>query len=476
MSFDALEDFAGPGGWDEGARLLGLRFYGIDYDGPACETARAAGHHREQADVTEHVSPEWARGKGHVSSPSCTLFSMAGSGVGRLVIDVLVEGLARILRGDDPAAVRAKTQAAIYPVALAEVEKGNAKRKPEKRWDAARVEAKARLDAKVAALVLETARRIVELDPEWVAFEQVPEVLPLWQVIARELRARGWSVWCGIMNAADYGVPQTRRRAILIGSQVRQITPPAPTHAEHPQDDDLFGGKLLPWVTFSEAMQDAGFWEWTGDELIIPARGAGMNERHGTRPAHPTSEPAPTIIPKARSWVVDRRTNSKAAGGGIAPTVAVPVTRPAPTLTGKSGTQWVIRPNETAPVYVNGNQPNAGRRSADEPAPTILFGKRHNDTRWVFDRPATTVVGSFKPDVIAAPGYRTTTSRQDAPGSVSVSVSVSEAGVLQSFPADHPWRGSRSKQYEQVGNAIPPLLAAHVLAAATGLSFNQETS
>lgn len=23
-SFDALEDFAGPGGWDEGAKLLGL--------------------------------------------------------------------------------------------------------------------------------------------------------------------------------------------------------------------------------------------------------------------------------------------------------------------------------------------------------------------------------------------------------------------------------------------------------------------
>ena len=70
--YDALEDFAGPGGWDEGARLLGLRFHGIDYDRTACDTARAAGHHREQADVTEHKSPEWARGKGHVYfSPGC---------------------------------------------------------------------------------------------------------------------------------------------------------------------------------------------------------------------------------------------------------------------------------------------------------------------------------------------------------------------------------------------------------------------
>lgn len=397
--FDALEDFAGPGGWDEGAKMLGLRFYGIDHDRAACETARAAGHEREQADVTEHASPTWARGRGHVSSPSCTLFSMAGSGVGRLVIDVLAEGIARILNGDDSAVVRAKCQDAIYPVALAEVEKSNAKRKPEKRWDAARVEAKARLDAKVAALVLEPARRIIELDPEWVALEQVPEVLPLWQVYERELRARGWSCFAVVVNAADFGVPQTRRRAIFGGSRVRKVVPPAPTHAEHPQDDDLFGVTLRKWVCMADALG------WTDDMVLRPARGQGMIERHGERPDHPATEPAPTVISKARSWVVDRRTNSKGPGGGMVPTVPVPVTRPA-------------------------------------------------------------VVGSFKPEVIAAPGYRTATSRQDAPGSVSVS--VSEAGVLQSFRADYTWKGSRSKQYEQVGNAVPPLLAAHVLAAVTG--------
>ena len=79
---------------------------------------------------------------------------------------------------------------------------------------------------------------------------------------------------------------------------------------------------------------------------------------------------------------------------------------------------------------------------------------------WWQHRPATTVVGSFAPEVIAAPGYRTRTSRQDAVGSVTVS--VAEAGLLQSFPSDYPWHGSRAKQFEQVGNAIPPLLAAHI--------------
>lgn len=247
---DALDDFAGPGGWDEGARMIGLRLFGVDYDKAACETARAAGHDREQADVTEHESPEWARGKGYISSPSCTLFSMAGSGIGRLVIAVLCDGVRRILRGEPAATVRDEVRDAIYPTALAEAEKANAKRKPEKRWTSEKVAEKARQDAKIAALVLEPARRIMGLDPEWCAFEQVPEVLPAWQVYARELTGRGWSCYAVVLNAADYGVPQTRKRAIFGGSRVRSIAPPPPTHAEHPQGDDLFGDARAPWVTF----------------------------------------------------------------------------------------------------------------------------------------------------------------------------------------------------------------------------------
>lgn len=438
---DALDDFAGPGGWDVGAEMLGLRLYGVDHDKSACETARAAGFVREQADITEHQSPEWAIGKGYVSSPSCTLFSMAGHGTGRLVIDTLAEGITRIFAGEDPATVRAETQAAICPTALAQREKANRKRKPEKQWDQDRVESAARLDAKIAALVLEVARRIIELNPEWIALEQVPEVLPLWELIARLLTARGYSAYALVLCAADYGVPQTRRRAILGASRVRVVTPPPPTHAEHPQDVDLFGGQLAKWVSMAEALG----WGWEDEPSCTVSSGGAE-----TGGAEPFANAA--YRKRLAEYVVDRRTNSKGPRGTMVPTATTSIYEPAPTVLGKNP-PFVVREGE--------------RRSADQPALTVLFGHNMNDVRWAFERPATTIVGSFKPDVVAAPGYRTDISRQDAPGSVSVS--VPEAGVLQSFPADYQWQGTRSKQYEQVGNAIPPLLAAHVLSSVTGI-------
>ncbi len=47
-----------------------------------------------------------------------------------------------------------------------------------------------------------------------------------------------------------------------------------------------------------------------------------------------------------------------------------------------------------------------------------------------------------------------------------------EAGRLQTFPLNYPWRGGDISQ--QIGNAIPPRLAAHVLAAALGFELDEK--
>lgn len=44
-------------------------------------------------------------------------------------------------------------------------------------------------------------------------------------------------------------------------------------------------------------------------------------------------------------------------------------------------------------------------------------------------------------------------------------ITVEEAAALQSFPAGMAWAGSRSAQYRQIGNAVPPRLALAVAMA-----------
>jgi DNA (cytosine-5)-methyltransferase 1 len=256
-----------------------------------------------------------------------------------------------------------------------------------------------------------------DLRPEWIAMEEVPDVLPLWQQYAQILRGWGYSAWCGILNAADYGVPQTRRRAILIASRVRDVAPPEPTHAQEAAEPGLFGEGRTKWVSMAEALS------WT----------------------------TPTVV--------NTRGDRVTPGGN-----EFPADGPSWSLTGKARS-WVLR---------NDNQPGAAVRGTEEPAPTMAFGNNAARVEWVRDRPSTTVCAT---DRVSPPGHR-----DRSPGGESqfaspdtVRITIAEAAVLQSFPADYPWQGSKTKQFEQVGNAVPPLLAAHVVSAATGIPLHART-
>lgn len=83
--------------------------------------------------------------------------------------------------------------------------------------------------------------------------------------------------------------------------------------------------------------------------------------------------------------------------------------------------------------------------------------------KWVFEQPSTTVVASFRPEVQAAPGYRTAGDgpRQNAPGSVVTT--IEERLALQGLPRDWKVIGSETKRGLQVGNSCPtPVLRALV--------------
>jgi DNA (cytosine-5)-methyltransferase 1 len=54
------------------------------------------------------------------------------------------------------------------------------------------------------------------------------------------------------------------------------------------------------------------------------------------------------------------------------------------------------------------------------------------------------------------------------PGADRRHITPTEAAQLQTFPADYPWTGGASSVGQQIGNAVPPLLAGAVLAEVTG--------
>jgi DNA (cytosine-5)-methyltransferase 1 len=308
-----------------------------------------------------------------------------------------------------------------------------------------------------ASLIVEPARFINACHPEWVALEQVPAVLPLWRVYAAELGKRGYSVWTGKLNAADYGVPQTRERAILIASRVRRVSRPMSTHYNPRKGDQLWGE---PWVSMAEALG------WGADGRPAPVVTAGGTATGGAEPFGHRARDMLAAEREAGRWALRRQ-----AGPSVLPTLRDrPASEPAPTITG--GGSGAGSGNGAGLVWVRTNSGNGYdhdyERDTNRPSPAVT----HRVNRWTFrnnnnnnnnacvrklDEPAGTVFFGGRSNWAAF------TDGQD-----SIRISVEEAAILQSFPPGYPWRGTRTKQYEQVGNAFPPLLAAHVLAEAAG--------
>lgn len=433
LTRDRIVDlFRGPGGWSEGLRLLGLTDYGVEYEPNAHATATAAGHAGILADVLDLDPLDYADLVGLIASPPCQTFSTAGRGAGRAALDDVLLGVKSLAAGQ-----------------------------PLPSFDDVRT-----------ALVLQPLRWTLELEPEWTAWEQVPTVLPVWEACAEVLRADGYSVATGLLNAEEYGVPQTRKRAVLVASRTRTALLPMPTHTRYRKGKPRQGALgLKPWVSMADALG------WGAEELVGFARRPEVSRNDGraveastvtldgqeyrARDLRAADQPAQTLTEKTRSW-----SRHMVAAGVTGEGTPRHEDDPAPTMTGK-GTAYVLDDVEQQygrtiadqrVALASGTRAKAAIRGQDEPAPTLAFGKDVNSYVVVPE-------GTLPEDVPAI---------KAADPSRAKRVTVVEAGLLQTFPADYPWQGTRTKQYQQVGNAVPPLLAAHIIAALTGRPLPEE--
>ena len=252
--------------------------------------------------------------------------------------------------------------------------------------------------------------RVVELArPQVFVLENVPQFLKSDQfdllVDWTENGAlRAYELVSSVLNAADYGVAQRRRRAIVIGSRVGTPTLPEPTHAKDSLDS--------PWVGVRSAFKGIPF--ETGP-FALPDRKLASGIAGPFKP----SELHLSRRPRERSL---KRYDVIPPGGGRfdLPDDLLPDC-------------WRNKPTGTVDVM--------GRMEWDKPSLTIRteFFKpekgRYLHPQWDAD---------------------------DQSKRVNRVISHWEAARIQSFPDDFVWCGSKIQIARQIGNAVPPLLAEAV--------------
>jgi len=91
-----------------------------------------------------------------------------------------------------------------------------------------------RLDRKWP-LLYQFSRLIKEIKPELVTMENVPDVTKhsVYEDFVAELRNQGYEVWSDTVACVDYGLPQQRRRHVLLGSLLGSISLIPPTHKDN---------------------------------------------------------------------------------------------------------------------------------------------------------------------------------------------------------------------------------------------------
>lgn len=194
--------FAGPGGLDVAADRLGVPVVGIEWDKDACRTRRAAGLPTIEGDVRNFrpsvqqrpaVEDELRTELAHVRTanvlaggPPCQTYTVAGTGAGRRALDHVLKLVKRMSDRDET--VRLDI--------LGEDERTGLVLEP-LRWALEAIDEKRPYDA--------------------IVLEQVPAALKVWEAMKEALEGeKCYEVVTGILRTEQYGVPQTRRRAVLI--------------------------------------------------------------------------------------------------------------------------------------------------------------------------------------------------------------------------------------------------------------------
>jgi len=242
--------------------------------------------------------------------------------------------------------------------------------------------------------------------------ENVPQLLNTYEhgEIVGFAERMGFKVWQDKLLAADYGVPQKRIRAFIIGCRFYNpafLFPPRKTHYNSDSGNVQIG---LPGMSNEGYLPDCKKWKTVRDAISDLPPPEGTQIRDIPPPLDIHFGRSPTQLSKDRYRAIPEEGMNR-----------FDLQRVAPEMTPKC---WIRK----------------------KTGGTDLFGRL-----W-WDRPALTIrTEFFKPEkgrYLHPEQHRPITHR--------------EAARFQSFPDDFIFKGSKIEIAKQIGNAVPPLLAARV--------------
>lgn len=284
------------------------------------------------------------------------------------------------------------------------------------------------------------------LRPKVVLMENVPGMLSLEggefiRAIYDLFEKAGYRMRHMVLCAAHYGIPQERWRLIFVGTLLRdvEITFPRPTHYA-PVRANFTGGRDLTWLRFirngNERPRLEGQLSFPYGKSVrcplqpfVPVRDAiGDLPRLAIRQGSEEADyPSPPDTPYQRAM---RRNSTKLYNhsAGTLSKENLERLRHIPPGGSWRDIPFALLPEGMKRARRSDHTRRYGRIDPDGLSGTVLT---KCDPHW----------GSF---------FHWSQNR---------ALTVREAARIQSFPDTYRFYGSRVSQYEQVGNAVPPLLA-----------------
>lgn len=266
------------------------------------------------------------------------------------------------------------------------------------------------------SLFHEYLRAVSEINPDYVIFENVSGFKKMYdgeayRTLLNELGSLGFETTSAVLEASDFGLPQSRRRTIVIGWRwnLNGVVMPAPTHADPPS---LFG--LKDKRTLMDAISD-----------LPPLRADEVADEYA--------------LPPQNEYQRELRSGCRI-------------------LTEHNSSNYGCKMREILSLIPPGG--------SVEDLPRRLRPKKYfknTYARLVPDQPSPTITRNFG----------TPSSSRCVHPFQCRALSTREGARLQGFPDSYKFYGSKGSKNLQIGNAVPPVFG-EIIAGQIIESINQQ--